>query len=333
MSNVITKNKKLKKTISYSELSMYLKCPHKWKLSYKDGLRKRIPSIHTIFGTAIHNTIQHYLTVMYEESIRKADEIDMSDMLHSQFHEVIKDEFGDEEVTMDAEELKEFFIDGLAILTEFKKKRHLHFPKKGYELTGVEVPIRYNVVKFANIKHKLDFLGFADVIIHHPKTNTYKIIDIKTSTRSWGKYKKQDKIMRTQLVLYKIFLSKLYNVPVDNISVEYFIVKRKIKTNIEWPEKRIQIFEPSSGKVTRNQAIKWLGNFIDEVYNVDANDESNIFNDEATLPKIGGHKRFNCTYCEFKDDLEKCNKSSIVESVNNVIQYNKEFKKWKKEQK
>ena len=36
--------------ISYSQLSMFSECPHKWKLNYIDKLRVSEPSIHLLFG-------------------------------------------------------------------------------------------------------------------------------------------------------------------------------------------------------------------------------------------------------------------------------------------
>ena len=63
------------KTISYSQMSMYRSCPHKWALQYKEGLYDNTPSIHFTFGTSMHEVIQDWLTVLYEESGAKADQI------------------------------------------------------------------------------------------------------------------------------------------------------------------------------------------------------------------------------------------------------------------
>ena len=53
--------------ISYSQFSMYSQCPKHWELAYAKNLRTYSQSIHTIFGTAMHETLQHYLTVMFLE--------------------------------------------------------------------------------------------------------------------------------------------------------------------------------------------------------------------------------------------------------------------------
>ena len=41
------------KNISYTQLSLWSECPHKWKLMYIDKM-KQPPSIHLSFGTAMH---------------------------------------------------------------------------------------------------------------------------------------------------------------------------------------------------------------------------------------------------------------------------------------
>ena len=47
--------------ISYSQISMYNDCPLRWKLKYVDKVSISESSIHLIFGTAMHEVLQHYL--------------------------------------------------------------------------------------------------------------------------------------------------------------------------------------------------------------------------------------------------------------------------------
>jgi hypothetical protein len=63
------------KMISYSQFSMYNECPKKWSLQYVEGHKQFTSTIHTVFGTALHEVIQHYLTVMYEQNGVQADKI------------------------------------------------------------------------------------------------------------------------------------------------------------------------------------------------------------------------------------------------------------------
>ena len=62
------------KNISYSHSYLCLEAVlKKWALQYKEGHKKQSPSIHTVFGTAFHEVLQHYLDVMYDKSGAEAD--------------------------------------------------------------------------------------------------------------------------------------------------------------------------------------------------------------------------------------------------------------------
>ena len=69
------------KSVSYSQLSIFSNCPHQWGLRYRDGHKIYTPSIHAVFGTALHTTIQHYLTLFYNESVAAADRLDLNSLL------------------------------------------------------------------------------------------------------------------------------------------------------------------------------------------------------------------------------------------------------------
>ena len=49
------------KKISYSQYSMWAQCPHRWKTAYIDDKREFKESIHTLFGTSMHEVIQAFL--------------------------------------------------------------------------------------------------------------------------------------------------------------------------------------------------------------------------------------------------------------------------------
>ena len=60
---------------------MYDQCPKRWKINYMDGNKEFTPNIHTTFGTAFHETLQSYLGIMYEDSAKAADELDLPKLL------------------------------------------------------------------------------------------------------------------------------------------------------------------------------------------------------------------------------------------------------------
>ena len=273
--------------ISYSQLSMFSECPHKWKLNYIDKLRVSEPSIHLLFGTAMHEVIQKYLDVMYQYTVKRADMLNLKRTLQEKMVEqfnIDKENYGKEPCTKD--ELKEFFQDGCDILDFFKKHRGDYFSKKGYELIGCEVPVEMGLQK------NLTWVGYLDIVMKDTIHDRIKIYDIKTSTMGWNKWMKADDNKTQQLLLYKQFYSKQYNHPIDKIDVEYFIVKRKLYENAKFPQKRVQKFIPASGTVSMNKVAKKLTKFIDEAFNEDGTHTKN------DLPPTPSKKA--CKWCEFK---------------------------------
>ena len=272
--------------ISYSQLSMFSECPLRWKLNYIDDLRVSEPSIHLLFGTAMHEVIQTWLEVMYHDSVKNADKLNLEQRLHDKMmeqFEIEKERFGKNPCTV--EELREFFQDGVDILDFVKKRRADYFSKRGYKLIGCEVPIEVDLKK--NIK----IIGYLDLVILDEITNTIKIYDIKTSTRGWNKWMKKDENKTQQLLLYKQFYSKQYNHPIDKIEVEYFIVKRKLWEEAMFPQKRVQKFSPASGKPSMNKVANRLNTFLDLAFD----DEGNRIPDNI----VPTPSKKACKWCEF----------------------------------
>ena len=273
--------------ISYSQLSMYSECPKKWKLNYIDKLKVSEPSIYLLFGTAMHEVLQKYLNVMYEYTVKRADQLNLERILQEAMIErfnIDKEAYGKEPCTK--EQLKEFFQDGCDILDFFKKHRAEHFSKNGYELIGCEVPVQMDLQK------NLTWVGYLDIVIKDTAHDRIRIYDIKTSTMGWNKWMKADENKTQQLLLYKQFYSKQYNHPIDRIDVEYFIVKRRLYENAKFPQKRVQKFVPASGTVSMNKVAKKLTKFIDEAFNEDG---SYTTNELTPTPS-----KKSCKWCEFK---------------------------------
>ena len=287
------------KTISYSQMSMFRSCPKKWELQYKDGNYFSGSSIHTVFGTAIHETLQHYIDIFYNESAAAADRIDIESYFQDKLGEIYRKEYESNKKIHFSNpiELREFYEDSLAILNFFKKKKGGYFSKKNWYLVGCEVPIQLTPhQQYKNIIYK----GYLDLVLYHEPTNRIKIIDIKTSTRGWNDETKKDEDKQFQLILYKQYFSQIYNIPIDNIDIEFFIVKRKIWEESEYPQKRIQTFSPASGKVKLSKAIKAVTNFIEEVF-----DEKN--NKYKEKHYTANPSRNNCFFCPF-NKKEFCDK-------------------------
>jgi CRISPR/Cas system-associated exonuclease Cas4 (RecB family) len=295
-------NYAFQKSISYSQMSMYLQCPKKWALQYRDGQKIYKPSINMTFGTAIHETLQNYLTVLYDESGVKADEIDLEEYFEDRFRETYSEEYKSNKNIhfSNPEEMREFYDDGLAILEFVKKKRGEYFSKTGWYLVGVEIPIVLSPDKrYSNVL----FNGFIDLVLYHEPTEQFVIYDIKTSSRGWGDKEKKDEIKQAQILLYKSSFSELFGVPEDHIDVEFFIVKRKIWEKSEFPQKRVQQFTPANGKTKVNKARTSLTTFIESVFSIDGSYKD--------VEHQAQPSKSTCNYCPYKDKKELCDKAIL----------------------
>lgn len=273
--------------VSYSQYGMWTSCQQQFKLSYIDKLGESSANIHTIFGSAMHETIQHFLSVMYGVSKKQALLLDVEGMLK----EKLVEHFTTEKAKMTEGtpctqiELEEFFGDGRQILHYFKTKLDKLYTKSGFELVSIELPLN------AEVRPGVNFVGFIDIVLKEVSSGKIIIIDLKTSTRGWNQYQKADKVKTSQMLLYKKFYSEKYNVPLDKIEVEYQILKRKISDTTEFTIPRISKFVPANGKPSVNAAWKGFMEFVDSVY------------DEVGAVKqidFPTNKSKACDWCEFK---------------------------------
>ena len=251
------------------------------------------------FGTAIHAVMQDYLTAFYNVSKTAADQIDLEGQFEEKLREGYRADYerNKKEHFSSPEQLREFYEDGLGILSWFKRNKGKYFSKRGWWLVGIEVPI---ILQPNPIYKNLFYKGFLDVVLYNETLNKIKIIDIKTSTRGWRDKEKTDEVKMMQLILYKKFFSEQYGFPIDNIDVEYFIVKRKLHGNPDFPDPRVQIHVPASGKVKLNKATKAIHEFIEMAFNKDGS-----YN---TGPQLKNPSKYNCTYCPFKGNATLCDR-------------------------
>ena len=294
--------------ISFSQYQMWKGCPHRWKLNYIDKVDVGSPSLALVFGTAMHEVLQMYIELMYRATLQEANELPLEDLLREKMQEVYKEsleENGGEHFS-DKEEMQEYLIDGIEIIRWFKSKRDEFFTKNDWELIGIESPI--NIVPVES-HPTVRLVGFLDLVMKNKKTGMIHIYDFKTSTSGWNKYMKADKTKVSQLVLYKTFYAKQFNIDPDDIVVEYLILKRKIDESAEYAamRKRVQRFEPSHGKVSQGNILKEIQNFVVTNFDEEGNKRTDI-----THPATAGDKGKNCKWCEFKDRYDLCPKENRV---------------------
>ena len=286
------KEKKFNKYVSFSQYSMYYKCPRSWKLAYVDNLRKKESNIHLVFGTSMHEVIQDYLEMIYNQPHLDADSVDWKAKLLQTMNTIADDERNliDGKRCMTDEEFAEFIQDGNEILDYFLQEeiRQQFFSKTRYSLSGIETSIDLEV------RNNVGYIGFLDVVLFDKINQKYKIIDLKTSTRGWNKWQKSDESKTHQLLLYKVFYAKEFNVPLDKIEVEFIILKRKHDPDDIWSGDRIQRFVPAHGSMSSKEAWTSFNTFLNESFT-----KSGEYNMDYSFPKTPGKNKKNCRYCEF----------------------------------
>ncbi len=292
--------------ISYTQFSTYQKCPLRWKLKYADRIKKDEPSIHTVFGNSMHNIIQHYVQLMFLETVKKADSWEFDKLLMEQLKQnYAADVEKYQQHFSSKEQLTEFYLDGLETLNYLRKKRKVYFDRKNWELAGTELPI---LIPPVEDKPNVLLMGFLDVVFKHKNEPKFYIWDLKTSTKGWTKWDKDDQTKIDQLLLYKLYFSKQYNVPIDQIEVEFVILKRKVDLDSAWPQRRIQQFKPSQGKVSYNRTLKTFEAFVNSCFLPDGS-----YNKLINYTAKAGKGCFNCRFCEFKDNFELCPPENRIE--------------------
>ena len=287
----IKQSPKANKHISYSQLSSFATCEKQWYLTYVKKLAPYQPSIHAVFGTAMHETLQSWLEVLYHDKVTSDNEMNLDALLYENMIKAYKGQKaqnGHEHFT-NQEEMNMFYLDGKHILNFLKKKRGGYFSTKHTYLAGVETLL------YQELRPGVMFKGLIDLVFYNEYLDEWTIIDIKTSTSGWSKFAKNDDKRKSQILLYKEFFSKQFNIPKNKINVEYFILKRKVPVEAEFAsmQRRVQEFKPGDGPRKMKQAVNLMENFVSKA--VDMNG-SYIEKDYPTNPSNDA-----CRFCAIKE--------------------------------
>jgi len=277
-----------KKKVSFSQFQNWFNCRHRWYLDFVKGLRVFEDSLNTCFGTAIHEAVQLYIKTLYTEGAKEASGHD----LHDIFRKAFLRELTDRKLQYEKVEYDGFLEDGDNILNAFINisNRIKHFPTGKYEFLGIEDEI------VMPVKNNVEFICYIDVVLREKATGRIRIIDIKTSSQGWNHYQKDDPAKTSQILLYKAFYSRKYNVPIDMIDVEFFILRRKLYENVSFPQSRIQTFVPNHNQRAVATVLNTFSEFIGECFTADGRF---VENPKGYLKNPGKNKK-NCKYCPHK---------------------------------
>ena len=130
--------------ISYSQYSIWANCPLAWKLRYVDDVKFDDSSINTVFGTAMHETIQEWLEqYVYTGKDNMAKSIDLTEPLKQKFISLFQentttDANGNKVFLCDKKTLMEFYNQGCQILSYVQQHRQKLFPSKAWAVFKVQ---------------------------------------------------------------------------------------------------------------------------------------------------------------------------------------------------
>jgi hypothetical protein len=282
--------------VSFSQFGMWATCPWQWKLNYVDGHRVYDQSIHTAFGSSMHEIIQEWLDVLYNQSETKAKTIYLHDIFKENFLGHFKEgtiiaENGEKTFLCDKPTLMEFYEQGCQILTYIQNNYKKIFPTKNVKLFAIEYELDIQV------RSGVKYIGFIDVVTYDEAEDKYTLYDLKTSRSGWSSYQKKDPKKINQLLLYKKLFAEQMGIDLKAIDVEFTILKRFVSENADFPIPRVSKFVPAHGKPSINKSWEYFEEFLNTCFD----GEGNYIAEQKATPSSS-----NCRFCNFKDNKELC---------------------------
>ena len=214
------------KHISYSEWKNWHICPHYHKLTYIDKVTQFEGNIFTAFGKALHTVCEYTLTS--PEKYREAGAIDA--LVKAQLLKELKAlPEGEQQRAKRDFKLKEWLVNGLEIVPDLYRCLTEKFGKLGedWEVLKAEEQLYVPITEFTEAEKK--FKGFIDLVVYSKKDEKIHLIDWKTCSWGWQPQKKSDKILAYQLVYYKHFYARKYEVDPKDIDCHFVLLKRTAK--------------------------------------------------------------------------------------------------------
>lgn len=256
--------------ISYSELTSWAQCPYKHNLLH---IKKVVPSQISpamAFGTAVHKGCEHFL---------KTRELDFNLALSHVVKDYEENRNKPEYLRYKEKDMEKMLETASSILLDVPTFMESTFP--GWE---------YKEAEF-NLYEELDrhpgnfFKGFIDGVITVPGkragSSLVWVIDWKTCMFGWKREKKQDAMVRNQLVLYKSFWSKRTGTPMKDVRAGFVLLKKTAS-----PGNHCELFSVSVGDTTSERALKLVDNMVHSLKR------------GVTLKN-----RSSCDICEFKQTV------------------------------
>ena len=229
----------IKKHISYSEMSDWVKCPHFHKKVHVEKVHKFKGNEYSTFGTAMHSVCEN---ILLKKNPNLAEEF------RTVFEEKLKTIPTDKEINDVL--VKELYKAGPEILATVEESVKEYFGE--YEVYSTEERL-YEEIE----GNGFFFKGFVDAVIKVGET--YHLFDWKTCSWGWDAKRKSDKLTTYQLTLYKHYFCLKHNIDPKNVEIHFALLKRTAK------KKRVEFFRVTSGKRKTENALKLL---YQSLYNI-----------------------------------------------------------------
>lgn len=259
--------------ISFSELKDWWDCSYRHYLRHVKKIDLSKPSIHLVFGSAVHAAAEHFLK-------NKEVNLDTAKKILVEGFE----KFGTSESFQESN--KEKLVQSIQnIMNELPKFLDDTFPN--WEMIASEEALFEDLKVFFEKHDGLNFKGFIDCVIKVPGKKPgqflYWIIDFKTANRPWNRDAIGDVKKRAQLVLYKKFWATKHNIPLKDVRCAFLILLKSGK-----PGKICYSIPVSVGDVTIDRSLKILGNSL-----------------SCIKRGFSLKNKESCKYCDYKD-TEHC---------------------------
>ena len=254
--------------VSYSEIMDWKECSFRHKLKHVKKISLDGGSIHTAFGTAIHDAAEKFLTTKKLPTTKEALKV---------FKDELKTDL-DEEAQLKALKLLPEFVENMPdMIAQIPGWLNSTFP--GWHLIEAEKKLYEEIDKQPGLKFK----GFIDGVIRIEKKHSkkllkeyadkgevappqyeYWILDWKTCSWGWKTDMKRSFDKQMQLILYKHFFSQNTGIPLKEIKCGFVLIKRLPKKD-RTPGDRIELVTVSVGPTAIDKALKVLHNMINQV--------------------------------------------------------------------
>ena len=281
---------------SYSQIEVWLNCPHRWKLDYLLGQREVTKAEALDLGTSIHSTLEEYFNGVKDGKVWELGEA--HDMLD--FNMDVNDiPFASEENRVVAEQqhhnMVEGLVNGTSNLANFMKDKDVVACEKDFKLC-IELP--FDIVFDGNKYNRIFLLGSIDFIVKD-KDGGLHVIDFKSGKTLFKPKKLKENL---QLKIYSLVVKQIYGrLPV---STQYYF------TRMDTFQSVLPLAENDEERYVeyyKNGKPKAIGSTVDEIYN----QLVNIFRDQYTTGKYkaiptplcswcshGMYEKNNCTYAQ-----------------------------------